>query len=255
MVAADDFGTTPADNDGGMMYFEAYGGGSCGLVTGKIDLGDIISPAFIFQVFNYLSSSPNENIVSVDINAGDGYVNAFNSTVMECGTPGQWNKVTVPLDEYAGQTVTIRISATNKTFGFTHIDDLRVTSVAPYNLGIRSVDAPSSVERNTGFDITVEIETSVLSARSATKSTSSATASLSTAATASPSTWKKPQHSHSPTMPALSLTKSSSIQQKSNTAPTCLKPTTRPQSPYSPAQAHFRLSPASTDRPTTAACS
>ncbi len=158
MVAADDFGTTPADNDGGMMYFEAYGGGSCGLVTGKIDLGDIISPAFIFQVFNYLSSSPNENIVSVDINAGDGYVNAFNSTVMECGTPGQWNKVTVPLDEYAGQTVTIRISATNKTFGFTHIDDLRVTSVAPYNLGIRSVDAPSSVERNTGFDITVEIE-------------------------------------------------------------------------------------------------
>lgn len=158
MVAADDFGTVPADNDGGMMYFEAYGGGSCGLITGKIDLGDIISPAFIFQVYNYLSSSPNENIVTVDVNAGDGYVNAFTSTVMECGTPGEWNKVTVPLDEYAGQTVQLRISATNKTFGFTHIDDLRVTSVATHNLGISAISAPRSVERNTDFSISVEIE-------------------------------------------------------------------------------------------------
>ncbi|MDE6156706.1 MAG: choice-of-anchor J domain-containing protein, partial [Muribaculaceae bacterium] len=158
MVAADDFGTSPADNDGGMMYFEAYGRGSCGLVTGKIDLGDIIAPAFIFQVFNYLSSSPNENVVAVDINAGDGYVNAFTSTVMECGTPGQWNKVTVPLDEYAGQTVQIRISATNNTFGFTHIDDLRVTSVATHNLAVSAMSAPKSVARNTDFNISVDVE-------------------------------------------------------------------------------------------------
>lgn len=158
MVAADDFGTTPADNDGGMMYFEAYGRGACGLITGKIDLGDLISPAFIFQVYNYQSSSPNENLITVDINAGDGYVNAFSSTVMECGTPGEWNKVTVPLDEYAGRTVQIRISAANNTFGFTHIDDLRVTSVASYNLGVLAVNAPKSVQRNTDFEITVDIE-------------------------------------------------------------------------------------------------
>lgn len=158
MVPADDFGTTPADNDGGMMYFEAYGRGACGLVTGKIDLGDIVSPAFIFQVFNYLSSSPNENVVTVDVNAGDGYVTAFTSTVMECGTPGEWNKVVVPLEEYAGRTVQIRISAANNTFGFTHIDDLRVTSVATYNLGISAVTAPASVERNTDFSITVDVE-------------------------------------------------------------------------------------------------
>lgn len=158
MVPSDDFGTTPADNDGGMMYFEAYGRGSCALKTGKIDLSEIVAPAFIFQVFNYLSSSPNENVVTVDVDGGDGFETVFTSKIMDCGTPGEWNKVTVPLDEYAGRTVQLRISAVNNTFGFSHIDDLRVTSVATYNLAVRGVTAPKAAPRNADFTISADIE-------------------------------------------------------------------------------------------------
>lgn len=158
MVPTDDFGTTPADNDGGMMYFEAFGRGACGLITGKIDLSDIAAPAFIFQVYNYLSTSPNENVIAVDVNAGEGYANLFTSKVMDCGTPGEWNKVSVPLDEYSGRTVQIRISATNNTFGFTHIDDLRVSSAATYNLAVSALSAPKATPRNKDFNISAEIE-------------------------------------------------------------------------------------------------
>ena len=158
MVPSDDWCSTPADNDGGMMLLDASGRGACALKTGKIDLGDMISPAFIFQVFNYLSSSPNENVVTVEVSAGDGFETVFTSKIMDCGTPGEWNKVTVPLDDYAGRTVQLRISAANNTFLFTHIDDFRVTSVAAHNLSVRSVDAPKAAPRNADFTISAEIE-------------------------------------------------------------------------------------------------
>lgn len=158
MVTSDDFGTTPADGDGGMMMLEAYGRGACSLLTGKIDLGDIVSPAFIFQVYNYVSSSVNENVIEVEVRSDGDYVSVYRTELNQLGSDPAWCKVVVPLDDYAGQTIQLRISAYNNTLAMTHIDDLKITSVAPYNLSLRSVSAPASVEPNTEFSVSAEIE-------------------------------------------------------------------------------------------------
>ncbi|MDE7437384.1 MAG: choice-of-anchor J domain-containing protein [Muribaculaceae bacterium] len=160
MVPSDDFGTTPADNDGGMMYFEAYGGGICSLLTGKIDLGDVVEPAFLMQVFHYAGSSPNENLIEVEVRPSYAteFTKVYSSTLMELGNPGEWVKVTVPLADYAGDVVQLRMTATNKTYAMTHLDDMRVTSNAPYNMAITNVSAPGSVDPGTPFNIVAEIE-------------------------------------------------------------------------------------------------
>lgn len=159
MVSADDFGITPYDNDGGMMYLEAYGRGACALLTGKIDLGEAIEPAFIFYVFNYASSEQNENVVEVEArNMGEDFVQVYSSPIHEVGTPGEWCKVTVPLNDFEGQTVQLRISAYNNTFAFTQLDNFKVTSNASYNLAVSTLSAPASVTPNTEFTIKANIE-------------------------------------------------------------------------------------------------
>ncbi len=159
MVPADDFGTTPADNDGGMMYLEAYSRGACALITGKIDLGDMFSPAFTFQVFHYASSSPNENLFEVEVRTPDtDYVPVFSSKIMDMGPEAEWCKNIVSLEQFAGQVVQLRITATNNTFGFSHMDDFRITSVAANNLSLSKLTAPLSVDTNTDFNITAVVE-------------------------------------------------------------------------------------------------
>ena len=158
LVAADDFGVTPADNDGGMMYLEAYGRGACSLLTGKIDLADVVEPAFIFQVFHYASSSPNENVVEVEVRADGDYEKVFSSKIMDLGAEAQWCKATVPLADFAGQVVEMRITAYNNTFAFTHLDDFKINSIAPYNLSLISLSYPATVSPNTDFTVKADIE-------------------------------------------------------------------------------------------------
>lgn len=98
IVASDDYGTSPVDNDGGMMYLEAYGRGACSLLSGKIDLENAVEPAFIFYVYNYLSTSPNDNIIQVEArNINEDYISLLNSPIKELGEGGEWCKVTLPL--------------------------------------------------------------------------------------------------------------------------------------------------------------
>ncbi|MDE6396437.1 MAG: choice-of-anchor J domain-containing protein, partial [Muribaculaceae bacterium] len=155
-----DFGIEPADGDKGMMYFEGYGRAACALLTGKIDLGEMIAPAFVFQTYHYAmsSGSPNENLLEVEIRTDGGYTNVLTTTLDALGHPGTWEKVTIPLDDYAGQVIQIRIAMANNTCAFSALDDMKVTSVAPFNLTLRNVSAPLTVNPNEEFTITAEVE-------------------------------------------------------------------------------------------------
>ncbi len=159
IVASDDYGTSPVDNDGGMMYLEAYGRGACSLLSGKIDLENAIEPAFIFYVYNYLSTSPNDNIIQVEArNINEDYISLLNSPIKELGEGGEWCKVTLPLTDFEGQTIQLRITAYNNVFAFTHLDNFKITSNAQYNLAVSSISAPASVTPNAEFDIKADIE-------------------------------------------------------------------------------------------------
>lgn len=153
-----DYGIYPADEDGGMMFLEGYIPAKCALVLGKIDLGTLASPAFIFSTYNFKTTSPNTNLIEVEVNAGDGYENVYTSEVLATGDENKWNKVVVPLDDYAGQTVQIRLISTSKQYAFHYVDAFKVTSSAEHNLSIRDISAPASIERNTDFDVTVTVD-------------------------------------------------------------------------------------------------
>ncbi|WP_295727750.1 choice-of-anchor J domain-containing protein [uncultured Muribaculum sp.] len=153
-----DYGVYPADDDGGMMFLEGYNPSKCAIVMGKIDLGTLPSPAFIFYTYNFKTSSPNTNLIEVEVNAGDGYEKLYGSEVQATGDENKWNKVVVPLDDYAGQTVQIRVISTTKQYAFHYVDAFKVTSCADHNLSLRDISAPSSVERNVDFDVAVTVD-------------------------------------------------------------------------------------------------
>lgn len=159
-ASEDDFGTKPFDNDGGMLVLEAYGRGAAAIMTGKIDLGDLLQPAVSMQVYNFGSGSGNDNILEVAVRAaGDTeFVKVYSTKVGEIGPKQEWSKVTVPLEDYAGQVVQLSFTAYNNDLSWTHLDDIRVTSNAPHNLSVVAVKAPMTVNPGTDFDITAEIE-------------------------------------------------------------------------------------------------
>lgn len=84
-------------------------------------------------------------------------VNMTETTVGQFGNPNEWGKVVVPLDDYAGRCVQVRIISTSVDLAYHYIDALQVTSNAEYNLGVTSIDAPASVDRNKPFDIKVSV--------------------------------------------------------------------------------------------------
>lgn len=158
IIAKDEaYGIYPYDEDGGLMYYEGYLPAKCALLTGKIDLGDLAVPAFIFYVYNFKTSNENTNLVEVEVNSGAGYQQLYSSTVGQTGPENQWNKVVVPLDDFAGQSIQIRVISTSVQYAFHYLDAFQVTSYAEHNLSLRSIDVPASVERNTAFDINVNI--------------------------------------------------------------------------------------------------
>ena len=160
MIPTDDFGTTPADGDGGMMYFEGYGQAACALLTGKIDLTEVVEPAFFMQVYHYHSSFDNENIVEVEARSvdDDTYVKLFSSSLNDLGNPSSWVKITVPLIDFEGQVIQLRISAYNVGVAFTHLDDFKISSNAAQNLSVTAVEAPLSVNPGENFSIVATIE-------------------------------------------------------------------------------------------------
>ncbi|MDE6801722.1 MAG: choice-of-anchor J domain-containing protein, partial [Muribaculaceae bacterium] len=159
-AAEDDFGTKPADNDGGMIAFEGYGRAACTLMSGKIDLADVLEPAVSMQVYNFGSGATNENILEVSVRAaGDAqFTKIFSTKISEVGPKQEWSKVIVPLSDYAGQTVQIAFTAYNNEYSWTHIDDIKVTSNASHNLSVNTFKAPVSVEPGAEFTLSAEIE-------------------------------------------------------------------------------------------------
>lgn len=150
---------TPVDNDGGLMFYEGYLPAKCAIVTGKIDLGDVPVPALVFYSFNFniYPGTPNANKLEVQVNDGTGYQTLLDSTVGSFGAENEWGKVVVPLDDYSGRNVQIRIISTSVDLAYHYIDGLQVTSNAEYNLAVSSIEAPASVDRNKPFDIKVNV--------------------------------------------------------------------------------------------------
>lgn len=128
------------------------------LVTGKINItGEM--PVFSFYVYSLTgandSEDTNENIVSV---IADGEETVLRTVVNnEDGMEGEaWNKVTVPLDEYIGKTVQVKLTGVCKGFAFNLYDNIRVCNNLNHDLSA-AISAPATAETGKEFNVNVAV--------------------------------------------------------------------------------------------------
>lgn len=159
IISADnDNGINPADNDGGMAYLEGYSNTKSALFTGKIDLAALPSPALTFYVYNYMTNDPNINTIEVQVSNGDGFATLQTVVIADTGEENQWNKVILPLDDYAGQVVQVKFIASVEKYRFFWLDDINITSVTGYNLAARGLQAPAAVDRAKPYTVAAIVE-------------------------------------------------------------------------------------------------
>lgn len=156
-----DWTASPQDADLGLAYFEAYGGVSTALVTGKIDLSGVPNPAFTYYTYRYSDSDySNQFALEVDNGDGRGFVRVSTDNVFE-GPTAAWHKVSVGLDDYDGQSVVFRIVPTSSGSGslgaWYFLDNINVTSHADYNLALSNISAPAAVNTDTPFEVSVTV--------------------------------------------------------------------------------------------------
>lgn len=100
----------------------------------------------------------NKNEFDIEILDGEEWVSLYHTVVGEL--PDQkWTKVTVPLDDYAGKTVQLRMRGKKMTYGinYTYIDRIHVGSCADYNLELSSFAVPDAVFPEREFNITAVV--------------------------------------------------------------------------------------------------
>ncbi len=153
LINSSDWGIAPQDGDGGFAYFEAYGVYTA-LLTGKIDLDGIYSPALTYYTYNYGSTQRTNAIaLQVDCGDGEGFVTVQTDVVSETGPFGQWNKVVVLLDDYQDKTIIVRFEPLNADLAFYTLDNIRIDSYVERNLTASRLTVPNVVDVDKEFEI------------------------------------------------------------------------------------------------------
>lgn len=147
-----------SDQDGGFFACKATRmNAAATLYTGKIAIGDLSSPALYFYTFNHSDgTNPNPNELTVDVTC-DGQTEQVASVVMSELENEGWNKVTVPISEYAGKNIQIAFTATCKRYSYTMLDAIRVDARMAQNLSADNLSAPAEVKAGAEFDVAFKV--------------------------------------------------------------------------------------------------
>lgn len=144
-----------ADDDNSFVYMDFAEVGSKGaFLTGKYDLS-VEKPALTLQIFKYSAADVNTTTISV---LKDG-VETLVETIYNADLVAEnWNKVTVSLDDYKGQTVQFLITGENTCeVAKLAYDAIKVANNLDYDLSASITSAPVKVVADQEFNITVEI--------------------------------------------------------------------------------------------------
>ncbi|MDE5685893.1 MAG: choice-of-anchor J domain-containing protein [Paramuribaculum sp.] len=135
------------DGDGYYLMYDGFVGTTGTVATGKIAVsGD--SP--VFSLWYMCMEDATDEIV-VSVNDGSGFKDVDRICVGD-GDAFCWTKAIVPLNEYAGKTVQIRL--TYKTVAYKlAIDNVRVEAATSVNLSARGISVPYKANPGVPFEI------------------------------------------------------------------------------------------------------
>lgn len=150
----DDVASKDGDNGYAMMYGSDLGM-SASLITAKIKISET-TPACVFYTYNIAADDNNKIEVSV---TGEGLSKVVGSVVVnKTGPAGMWNRVVVPLTQYAGKTVQLSLRGIINSYTFVLVDDLFVGDIPADDLAVTTLSAPVKVRPGQTFDIRVKVE-------------------------------------------------------------------------------------------------
>lgn len=129
---------TPVDGNGMFIMRGQYKNSSSDLMTGRIKLG--ADPVLEFFYYSISPKSANYFSVKVDDGSGEGFKEVAN--VVNNEGEMKWNKVSVPLSQYAGKTVQLQFTGVIQNYVYMFLDDIRVYNACDKNVAIMQATGP-----------------------------------------------------------------------------------------------------------------
>lgn len=151
-------GSADAD-DAFAFYYTTAPGEQTALYTGKIGLPEGSTPMISLMVYNLYSSTMgnNTNTIEVLVSPGNGVWNPVRTIEVGQLPIRDWNKVVVPLTQYAGKNIQLKFLATNVSYPLTLIDDIRVQDSTDLDLAFESFVAPAEIEAGETFNLKMNV--------------------------------------------------------------------------------------------------
>lgn len=146
------------DGDNGYLSFAAANAGaSAAMLTGRYSLEGITGAALTFYTLPVGDISQNQNTIKVSVDDGNGWVDIKEIVMKDLFDQQKWNKVTVPLSQYDGKTIQLKITFINNSYVYSYIDNIVLGGIDMHNLTPMSVNAPYMVSPGEEFDVSVYI--------------------------------------------------------------------------------------------------
>jgi len=153
----DDY-SDPHAQDGDNGYICMIGsqsGQSCELRTGKIDFRGTTDPLLSFYTYVY---GGDENQIKISITDMATYERTAVTTInlKQYNTIG-WQRIALPLNEFAGKVVSIGIEGVIKTHGYIPLDNMSIEELTNIELATGAIDYPRRAEIDTPFNISATV--------------------------------------------------------------------------------------------------
>lgn len=127
------------------------------LLTGKINISGS-NPVFSFYVYSLTGVGEgvdeNTNIVSAVVDGVDTELATISNSELDGDS---WNRVVVPLSQFSGKTIQIRLTGVCNGYAFNLYDNLRISNLVDYDLSAH-ISAPEKVETGKEFNVTVKVD-------------------------------------------------------------------------------------------------
>lgn len=145
------------DADSGFLGMGCqYVGGRGLFAMGKIDLTECTKPVMSFHSFNIQGGNPDNNKVEIWVIDEEGIHVVYAEP--NCNHGPYWDKVTFPLDEFAGKVVQVAVVCETQSYVYTLVDNFRIGQQMAVNLGVKSFEGPRNIEAGQEFPLTAVID-------------------------------------------------------------------------------------------------
>ncbi|MDE7125245.1 MAG: hypothetical protein K2O12_02030, partial [Muribaculaceae bacterium] len=141
------------DGDGSYLMYKGIVGATGTLTTAKVAVSGN-SPVFSLW-YMCIEDADDEIVVSVDSGNGNGFTDIASICIGD-GDPYVWTKASVPLSDYVGRSVQIKLTYRTLAYRLA-IDNLSVETPGKLNLSARGISVPYIVNPGVPFDVSLYV--------------------------------------------------------------------------------------------------